>query len=72
MKITNLKLVEESEEFVIFEVCFKSFFGGTKTRLGCFERRWKRFYWMDNNNLIYSSDGIEAWISTGVKEMKIY
>jgi hypothetical protein len=72
MKITNLKLIEKNGTSVIFEVSYKSFFG-EKKRLAHCDLRYRIFHWMDNSRLIgISTESIDAWLSTGLEELKIY
>jgi len=71
MKITNLKLIEETDKFVTFEVYFKSFFG-EKKRLGMKNKKYDYCEWMDTGENIFLTNTINAWLETGKKEFKIY
>ncbi len=64
MKITKLKLIEETKTYYIFEIFFKSFFGEIKNRTA-FKKKTETYpKWMDTDELIISNEGIEAWLST--------
>ena len=72
MKITKLSMIDETEEYYIFSVSFKSFFGEktrkairTKNNIFNFSR------WMDTGELINNDKAIDAWLTTDKKDFNI-
>ena len=61
MKITKLHLIEESDEYYIFSVSFKTFFG-EKTRTAVKSKnKWAFFsYWADTGERVGNDKVIDA------------
>jgi hypothetical protein len=72
MKITNLHLIEESDEYYIFSVSFKTFFGEkTKTAVKS-KNEWASYsYWADSGKIIWNDKVIDAWLTTDKKDLTV-
>ena len=75
MKLTKLSLIEETKEFYIFSVSFKSFAGtaffGEKTKKAFKSKKGSLSYWMDSGDWVNNDGAIDVWLTTDKKDFKI-
>lgn len=69
MKIKKLSLIEETEIYYIFEITYTSFFSREIRRKALKQKNLTLPHWVDNGNIIFNYEGINAWLSTNKKDL---